>query len=160
MAKAKRAVPEGYQTLTPVLTLDECRKAMDWYKAALGAEELSSSTGPDGKVMHAELQIGSSRVMVHDSMLGDRGPKELGGSPAGMWLFVEDCDSVFNRAVSAGAKVRMRMDDQFWGDRCGTFVDPFGFGWAVATRKQDFTRAEMDQRAAEYFRKAGSAATG
>jgi len=156
MAKAKKAVPEGYQTVTPMLTFDECRKAIDWYKQALGAEELSCSTGPDGKVMHAEIRIGDTRMMVHDAMMGNKGPKELGGSPAGLWVFVEDCDTLFKRAAAAGATVRMLMDDQFWGDRCGTLTDPFGYGWSIATRKEDLTRAEMDQRAAEFFKQMGA----
>ena len=152
MAKAKKAIPEGYLTVTPILTLDECRKAIDWYKQAFGAEELACSLGPDGKVMHAEIRIGNARIMLHDAMMGAKGPKALGGSPAGLWVFVEDCDSLFNRAVTAGATVRMAMADQFWGDRCGTLTDPFGFGWSIATRKEDLTRPEMEQRQAEFFK--------
>ena len=152
MAKAARAVPQGYHTITPQLTLDDAAKMIDWYKRALGAKELSRSAGPDGKIMHAELQIGDSRVMVNDAMQGSKGPKEFGGSPTTMWLYVEDSDAVFNKAVAAGAKVQMPVDNQFWGDRGGAFSDPNGYTWWVATRKEDFTRAELDQRAQDFFK--------
>jgi len=152
MAKAKKAVPEGYHTITAQLTLDDAPKAIDWYKKALGAEELSRSTGPDGKIMHAELRIGDSRFMLNDAVMGGKGPKAIGGSPASLWIYVEDCDALFNRAVAAGAQIRMPMADQFWGDRCGTFSDPQGYSWSIATRKEDLTREEMDRRAAEFFK--------
>ena len=152
MAKASRAVPEGYHTITPQLTLDDAAKMIDWYKRALGAKELSRSEGPDGKIMHAELQIGDSRVMVNDPMQGAKGPKAFGGSPTTMWLYVEDSDAVFNKAVAAGAKVEMPVDNQFWGDRGGAFSDPNGYTWWVATRKEDLTRAELDQRAEDFFK--------
>jgi PhnB protein len=152
MAKAKRSVPEGYHTVTPMLTLDNAVQAIDWYKSALGAEEISRSLGPDGKVMHAELRIGDSRIMLHDAMMGNQSPKQLGGSPAGLWIYVEDCDSLFNRAVAAGAQVRMPMADQFWGDRCGVLVDPHGFGWSIATHKEDLTQEEIQQRQAEWMK--------
>lgn len=151
MAKAKQAVPEGYQTVTPVLTLDGARKAIDWYKKALGAEELSVSPGPDGKIMHAEIRIGSSKVMLNDPVMGNKGPKDLGGSPASLWLYVEDCDALFNRAVEAGGKVEMPLGDQFWGDRFGAFKDPFGYSWSIATHKEDLTREEIEVRQAEFF---------
>jgi PhnB protein len=152
MAKAARAVPEGYHTITPQLTLNDAAKMIDWYKQALGAKELSRSAGPDGKIMHAELQIGDSRVMVNDPMPGTKGPKELGGSPTTMWLYVEDCDAVFTKAVAAGAKAQMPVDNQFWGDRGGAFTDPNGYTWWIATRKEDLTRAELDQRAQDFFK--------
>src|SRR2546423_15013169 len=97
MSKAKKAVPDGYRTITPTLTLDDASRAIDWYKKALGAEELSRSTGPDGKIMHAELKIGDSRIMLNDPVMGNKGPKALGGSPTSLWVFVEDCDAFFNR---------------------------------------------------------------
>ncbi|MFL6201640.1 MAG: VOC family protein [Thermoanaerobaculia bacterium] len=151
MAKAKSPIPEGFQTVTPVLTLDDARKSIDWYKKALGAEEVSSHSGPDGKIMHAQLRIGSSPIMLHDAMMGFKGPLALGGSPAGLWIYVEDCDALFNRAVEAGGKVGMPMDDQFWGDRCGNFTDPFGFTWTIATRKEDLNEQELMQRQEEFF---------
>jgi PhnB protein len=152
MAKAKKAVPDGYHTITPQLTLDDAPKAIEWYKKALGAEEVSRSTGPDGKIMHAELRIGDSRFMVNDAIMGGKGPKAIGGSPASLWVYVEDCDALFNRAASAGGQIRMPLADQFWGDRSGTFADPSGYSWTIATRKEDLTKAEMDQRAAAFFK--------
>src|SRR2546422_7122029 len=102
MAKAKKAVPEGYHTVTPQLTLDNAAQAIDWYKKALGAEEVARATGPDGKIMHAEVRIGDSRIMLNDVVMGSQGPKAIGGSPASLWVYVEDCDALFNRAVAAG----------------------------------------------------------
>ena len=104
MAKAKSAVPEGHHTVTPQLTLDNAAQAIDWYKKALGAEEVSRAVGPDGKILHAEMRIGDSRIMLNDAMMGGKGPKALGGSPASLWIYVEDCDALFNRAVAAGAQ--------------------------------------------------------
>jgi PhnB protein len=150
MAKTKSAVPDGYHTVTPQLTLDNCAQAIDWYKKALGAEEGSRAVDPDGKVMHSELRIGNSRIMVNDPMMGAKGPKALGGSPAALWLYVEDCDALFNRAVGAGAQVVSgpmgAMQDQFWGDRCGSLTDPHGYVWTIATHKEDLTPEEMGQR--------------
>jgi PhnB protein len=152
MAQAKRKVPEGYHTITPQLVLDNAAEAIDWYKRALGAQELMRSNGPDGKIMHAELQIGDSRIMVNDPMGGGKGPKAFGGSPASLWVYVDDCDAVFNRAVAVGAKVTMPMADQFWGDRCGGFVDPQGYSWSIATHKEDLAPEEMNKRAQEFFK--------
>src|SRR5262249_3762816 len=136
MAKAAKPVPDGYHTITPQLTLDNAPQTIDWYKKALGAEEISRSVGPDGKIMHAELKIGDSRFMVNDGMMGSKGPQAFGGSPAGLWLYVENSDALFNRAVNAGAKVQMPIDTQFWGDRAGAVADPAGYTWWIATRKE------------------------
>jgi len=156
MAKAKSAVPQGYYTVTPQLTLDNAAEAIDWYKKALGAEEVSRAVGPDGKILHAELKIGNSRIMVNDAMMGGRGPKAIGGSPASFWLYVEDCDSLFNRAISAGGQIAHggmgNMQDQFWGDRSGSLTDPHGYTWTIATRKEDLTPAEMKQRQDEFMK--------
>jgi uncharacterized glyoxalase superfamily protein PhnB len=152
MAKAAKAVPSGYHTITPSLTLDNAAQSIEWYKKALGAEEISRSVGPDGKIMHAELKIGDSRFMMNDVMIGGKGPQAFGGSPASFWLYVEDSDALFNRAVGAGGTVAMPMADQFWGDRAGAFADPAGYTWWIATRKEDLTQAEMQQRAAEFFK--------
>ena len=150
MAKAKNAVPQGHHTVTPQLTLDHAAEAIDWYKKGLGAEEVARAVGPDGKIMHAEIRIGDSLIMVNDAMGGGKGPRAIGGSPVSLWLYVEDCDSLFNRAVAAGAQVPPgpmgQMADQFWGDRCGTFSDPHGYHWTIATRKEDFTPQELKQR--------------
>ena len=152
MAKAARPVPEGYHTLTPQLTLDNAAEMIDWYKRAFGASEVSRSVGADGKIMHAEITIGDSRVMMNDVVMGNKGAQEFGGSPVSFWLYVPDCDAVYDRAVGAGARVQMPVADQFWGDRGGAIIDPAGFIWWIATRKEDLTQAEMQQRAAEFFK--------
>jgi PhnB protein len=160
MANAKKAVPEGFSTVTPQLACDDAASLLDWYQKALGAKELSRSTGPDGKVMHAEIQIGNSRVMVNDAMMGAKGPLALGGSPASLWVYVDDADTLFNRAVSAGGQVRMPIADQFWGDRCGAIVDPGGYTWTFATRKEDLTMEEINARASEFFKQFAQQAAG
>ena len=156
MAKAKSPVPEGHHTVTPQLVMNNAAQAIDWYKKAFGAEEVARAEGPDGKIMHAEVRIGDSRIMLNDEMGGGKGPKAFGGSPASLWIYVEDCDAVFNRAVAAGAKVSDspmgRMSDQFWGDRCGTLTDPQGYSWTIATHKEDLTRQEIEQRQAEWMK--------
>jgi PhnB protein len=153
MAKAAKAVPEGYHSITPQLTLDNAAQTIDWYKSALGAEEISRSAGPDGKIMHAELKIGDSRFMVNDVMHGMKGPQALGGSPASLWIYVEDSDALFNRARSAGATVQMPLENQFWGDRAGCVTDPAGYSWWIASRREELTQAEIQARAAEFFKK-------
>jgi PhnB protein len=152
MAKAAKPVPEGYHTITPSLTLDNAATTIDWYKKAFGAVEVGRHLGPDGRVVHAEITIGKSRIMMNDVMMGGKGPKAYGGSPASLWIYTEDCDALFNRAVSAGAKVQMPLADQFWGDRGGCVADPEGYSWWIATRKEDLTDAELQQRAAETFK--------
>jgi PhnB protein len=156
MAKATSPIPQGFHTVTPQLTLDDAARAIDWYKQALGAEETGRATGPDGKIMHAELRIGDSRVMLHDAMMGAKGPKAMGGSPAALWVYVPDCDALFNRALSAGAQVvpgpMGQMQDQFWGDRCGTFTDPHGYSWTIATHKEDLTPEEIKVRQGEFMK--------
>jgi PhnB protein len=155
MAKAKQAVPQGFHTVTPQLTIDKCSEAIDWYKKALNAKEITRAVGPDGKIMHADLQIGDSHIMMNDAMMGGKSPKDLGGSPASLWVYVEDCDTLFNRALGAGGQVRGpmgQMADQFWGDRTGTLVDPYGYQWTIATHKEDLTPDEMKQRQEEFMK--------
>jgi PhnB protein len=154
MAKAAKPVPDGYHTITPQLTMDNAAKAIDWYKSALGAQEVSRSAGPDGKIMHAELKIGDSRFMLNDAMGGAKSAKALGGSPSAMWVFTEDADALFNRAVKAGGQVQVPLSDQFWGDRGGAVGDPEGYTWWIATRKEDLTPAELHQRAEAFFSQA------
>jgi len=160
MSKAKSAIPEGHHTVTPQLTLDNAVQAIEWYKKALGAEEMSRAVGPDGKIMHAEVRIGDSRIMLNDAMMGGKGPKTMGGSPASLWIYVENCDALFDRAVAAGAQVPPgpmgQVADQFWGDRCGTFTDPHGYRWTIATHKEDLTPQEMEQRQAEWMKQFAS----
>jgi PhnB protein len=164
MAKAKQPVPEGFHTVTPVLTLDDAKQAIDWYKKAFGAEQHGEvEVGPDGKVMHAELKIGDSLIMLHDAMGNAKDAKAMGGSPLSLWLFVKDCDTVFNRAIKAGARVNEgpmgQMADQFWGDRAGVLTDPHGYSWTIATRKEDLTRAELKERSAEFMKQFAPAHT-
>ena len=156
MTKATSPIPEGHHTVTPQLTLDNAAQAIDWYKKALGAEEVTRAVGPDRKILHAEVRIGDSLLMLNDAMGGGKTPKAFGGSPATFWIYVKDCDAVFNRAVAAGAKVdggpMGSMQDQFWGDRCGSLTDPQGYKWTIATRKEDLSRQEMEQRAAKWMK--------
>jgi uncharacterized glyoxalase superfamily protein PhnB len=156
MAKAKSAVPEGYHTVTPQLTLDDAAQAIDWYKKAFGAQEGTRALGPDGKVMHTELRIGNSKFMLNDAIMGSRGPKAIGGSPVSFWIYTEDADALFNRALTAGGSRAQgpmgQMSDQFWGDRCGSIVDPHGYTWTIATRKEDLTPDEIQRRQQEWMK--------
>jgi PhnB protein len=160
MAPAKSPIPEGFHTITPHLIFDDAAKAIDWYKNALGAKEISRSLAPDGKIMHAELQIGNSRFMLNDAMGGGKSAAASGGTPVGFWIYGPDCDALFNRAVTAGATVAPGpmglMMDQFWGDRCGMLTDPFGYRWSIATRKEDLTQEEMNRRAEAFFKQMAS----
>ena len=155
MAKAKKAVPDGHHTVTPVLVLDDAAAAIEWYRKGLGAEEVSRAVGPDGKIMHAEIRIGNSLIMMHDAMGGGKGPRAFGGSPVSLWLYVDDCDALFNRAVAAGATVPPgpmgQLMDQFWGDRSGTITDPHGYQWTIATHKEDLTQDELKQRMDDFM---------
>ena len=161
MATAKKPVPEGLHTVTPQLILDNAAQAIEWYKKALGAQETNRAVGPDGKILHAALRIGDSHLYLNDAMMGAKGPKTMGGSPASFWIYVEDCDALFNRAVAAGGKVAEgpmgQMADQFWGDRCGTLTDPHGYRWTIATHKEDLTPQEMEQRQAEWMKQFAAA---
>ena len=161
MAKAKNAVPEGHHTVTPQLALDNAAHAIDWYKKALGAEEVARYVGPDGKIMHAAIRIGDSLIMMNDEMGGGKSPRTLGGSPASLWIYVDNCDALFNRAVAAGARVGPgpmgQLADQFWGDRSGTITDPYGYQWTIATHKEDLTPQELDQRAKAFFQQHAAA---
>ncbi len=156
MAKAKSPIPEGYNTVMPQLVLDNAAPAIEWYKKALGAQEKGRAAGPDGKILHAELQIGSSRLFLNDAMGGSKTPKEYGGSPISFWVYGEDCDAVFNRPIAAGAQQAGgpmgQLQDQFWGDRWGTVNDPYGYTWTIATRKEDLTPQEMKQRQDEWMK--------
>ncbi len=156
MAKANSAIPQGLHSVTPHLIFDDAAGAIDWYTRAFGAVETGRAVGPDGKIMHAEIRIGNSVLYVNDVMGGAKSAKGLGGSPIGLWIYTEDADALFNRAVTAGATVAPgpmgQMQDQFWGDRCGTLVDPAGYQWSIATRKEDLTPAEMQQRQDEFMK--------
>jgi PhnB protein len=156
--RSTQPIPEGHYTVTPVLTLEGAQKALDWYKKALGAETLSVNLTPDGKVAHAEIQVGNSRVMLNDPMADAKSARQLGGSPVALWLYLEDCDRAFERAKAAGGKVNMPIADQFWGDRVGSVIDPFGIQWTFATHKEDVSEKEMNRRMEEFFSHAAETA--
>src|ERR1043165_3486641 len=144
--------PSPYHSITPHLCVRGAAKAIDFYKRALGAKELERATAPDGvSLMHAVLMIGDSVIMLHDEFpeAGGESPMSLEGSPVTLHLYVDDADEVFKRAVAAGAKVEMEMQDAFWGDRYGQFVDPFGHNWSVGTKREQVSRKEKDRRAGE-----------
>jgi PhnB protein len=155
-----KPIPDGYRTVTPYLTVKGAAQAIDFYKRAFGAQEIERMTGPDGKsVMHAEIKIGDSIVMLTDEMpqMGTRSPQTLGGTTASVFLYVPDVDSAFKRAVDAGAKATMPPADMFWGDRFGKLVDPFGHEWGMATHKEDLSPEEVRKRAAAAMASMGKA---
>lgn len=146
---AVKPIPEGYHTATPYLIIKGAADAIEFYKKAFGAAELFRFPAPDGKIGHAEIKIGDSPIMLADEYpdMGYKGPKSLGGSPVSLMIYVEDVDTVFNRAVNGGATVKEAVSDKFYGDRIGTLVDPFGHIWHVSTHKEDVSLEEMEKRA-------------
>ena len=151
-----KPVPEGFHTLTPHLIVSGANEAVDWYKKAFGATEIMRKAMPDGRLMHAEIKIGDSMVMMADCFpeYGQKSPKDLGTSTVVLSLYVPDCDAVWNQALAAGATVRFPLSDQFWGDRYGQLLDPFGHIWGICTHKEDVSPEEMDKRAREWSDKA------
>ena len=145
-------VPEGYRTVTPYLSVDDASAAIDFYQRALGAKERVRMSGPGGAIMHAELELGDSRVMLSDPFpqFTPRPPKELGGTSVSIFMYVEDVDAAFKQATDAGATSEMEPDDMFWGDRFGSLRDPFGHSWQLATHIEDVAPEEMDKRAEEF----------
>ena len=139
MATKVNPIPIGYHTATPYLTLNDCARAIDFYKKAFGAQEIMRMEGPGGKIGHAEIKIGDSAIMLADEMpgAGNRAPKTLGGTTVGVFLYVNDVDSSYKQAVDAGAKADKPPADMFWGDRFGQLTDPFGHSWSMATHKED-----------------------
>jgi len=140
--------PPGYHSATPYLTLNDCARAIDFYKKAFGAQEVMRMEGPSGKIGHAEIKVGDSFIMLADEMPGggNRAPKSLGGTTASVFLYVNDVDSSYKQAVDAGANSDMAPTDMFWGDRFGKLTDPFGHTWAMATHKEDVAPDEMRKR--------------
>jgi PhnB protein len=143
-----KPIPDGYHTVTPYLILRGAAAALEFYKKALGAKEVARYPMPDGTVAHAEIQIGNSRIMVGEESpeQGFRSPLTLGGSGSGILLYVEDVDAWFKRAVAAGGKVFRPVADQFYGDRTGTFTDPYGHHWTISTHVEDVGHEEMARR--------------
>ena len=144
-----KPIPDGYHTVTPYLAVDDAAEALEYYKKAFGAKERGRMEAPDGKIGHAEIQIGDSLVMLSDPFpqSATRTPKELGGTTTNVFLYVEDVDAFVQKALDAGATVTMEVADQFWGDRFGTITDPFGHVWAIATHIEDVPPEEMAERA-------------
>jgi PhnB protein len=145
-----KPIPDNYPRVSPYLFIDGAGAAIDFYCSVLGARERTRMPGPDGRVFHAELELGDSMIMLGDQNpdFDVRGPRAIGGTPMMMHVYVEDVDSVFERAVSAGAKALRPVEDQFYGDRSGRFEDPFGHRWDVATHVEDVPPEEMEKRAA------------
>jgi PhnB protein len=144
-----KPIPAGYHTVTPYLTLDDAGEAIEFYKDAFGATEKVRMEAPDGTIGHAELEIGDSIVMLADAMPQSttRPPRELGGTSAGVFLYVKDVDATVKQATKAGAKVTQEVSDMFWGDRFGSVKDPFGHVWSIATHIEDLTPEEIAERA-------------
>lgn len=153
-----KAIPEGFHTVTPCLTLKNSLEAIEFYKKAFGAKELGVFPAPDGKsTMHATIQIGDSILMMGDEMPGQgcKSAESLGASPISLYIYVPDADVAFKQAVAAGAMVTMPVADMFWGDRCGSLKDPFGYAWTIATHTRDLTGEEIREGAKSFFAKAG-----
>jgi PhnB protein len=153
MTASKNPIPKGYHTVTPSLTVRNAAEAIEFYKKALGAEELMRMKSPDGKVSHAELKIGDSIIFLNDELpnMGNKSPQSLGGTSGGLYLYVEDVDKTFKQAIQAGGKEKMAVTDMFWGDRYGQFADPFGHTWGISTRTRDLTEAEMAEEAKAFY---------
>src|SRR5262245_52883933 len=150
-------IPPGHTAVTPCITLNDTRAAIEFYKKAFGATERGRFEGPDGKIMHAEIEIGGAAVMMNDEVMGQRGPKSYGGSPASFYLYFEDADAAQKRAVAAGAKEISPVTDMFWGDRIGHIEDPFGYHWSVATRVRELSPEEIKEAGQEFMKQAAAA---
>jgi PhnB protein len=150
-ARAKvQPIPKGYHIITPSIVVRGAAEAIEFYKKAFGAKELGRMAGPDGKIMHAEIRIGDSIVMLSDEIpgMGSSAPQTVGGTSSSLMIYTRDVDALFAQAVAAGAKAVMPVGDQFWGDRYGVVSDPFGHRWQLATRKENLTPKEMARRGA------------
>jgi len=150
--------PEGYHTATPYLILQGAAKAIEFYKRAFGATELMRIDAPGDKIGHAEIRIGDSIIMLADEHpeMGFRGPQALGGTPVSLMLYVEDSDAMFAQAIAAGGTVQKPIQDQFYGDRSGQMIDPFGHVWTISTHKEDLTPAEIEARLAGMVKQPGT----
>jgi len=147
---AAKPIPDGYHSVTPYLCVKGAAQAIEFYKKAFLATERMRLAQPDGRVGHAELQVGDSVIMLSDEFpeMGARSPQSLGGSPVSIHLYVEDADAIFNQAVAVGAKIKRPIADQFYGDRLGGVEDPFGHTWWISTHKEDLSPQEIERRAA------------
>jgi PhnB protein len=149
-------IPAGYHTITPYITVRGGVKALEFYKQAFGATEIMRFQAPDGSIAHAEIEIGGSRVMLGDEMpaWGNRGPETLGGASGGLMIYLPNVDAAFARAIAAGAKEFKPVQDQFYGDRSGTVIDPFGHVWTLSTHIEDVSMDEMHRRCAKLMKQA------
>jgi PhnB protein len=147
---AVKPIPDGYHSVTPYLIIKGASKAIEYYKKAFGAVELFRMPGPNDMVMHAEIKIGDSPIMLADESqeMGWKSPTTYGGTPASLMIYVPDVDTVYKQALSVGGKELKPLMDQFYGDRSGTLTDPFGHVWTVATHKEDVSPDEMAKRMA------------
>jgi len=147
--KKVRYIPKGYNSVTPYLVVKGAAQAIEYYKKVFGATEILRMAGPDGRVGHAELQVGSSRIMLADEnpQMGYRSAESIGASPVSLLVYIRDCDKVVERAVAGGAKLLKPVQDQFYGDRSGFIQDPFGHLWGIATHIEDVSPKEMEERA-------------
>ena len=150
-----KPIPDGYHSVTPTLTIKGASEAIEFYKKDFDAKEIYRFPGSDDKsIMHAEIRIGDSAIMLCDEMpqMGCLSPTSIGGPSGSIYLYVNDADSVFNKAVSIGAKPMLPMMDGFWGDRIGALTDPFGHRWTIATRKKEMTVKEIQKAGAEFMK--------
>lgn len=148
MAHAVEPVPAGHSTVTPHLIVKNAAEALDFYKRAFGAKELARFEDPTGRIAHAEIQIGDSRLMLADEYpeMGARSPQSLGGSAVSLMVYVPDADARFKEALASGAKELRPLRDEFYGDRAGTVVDPYGHVWTIATHIEDVPAQELERR--------------
>src|SRR5580704_622559 len=159
MSNPVRAIPEGYHSISPSLTCKDAARAIEFYKSVFGATEIMRMPGPGGIIMHAELRIGDSVIFVNDEVPGIAVAPAPDGTPSSyLFLYTEDVDAVYNRAVSMGSKVAMPLENMFWGDRYGKVLDPFGHQWGVAQHVEDVAPAEMQRRSEEWTAKMAKAA--
>ncbi|MDE1876108.1 MAG: VOC family protein [Thaumarchaeota archaeon] len=150
-----KPIPDGYHSVTPTLTVKGASDAIEFYKKAFGAQEKMRFLGPDGKsIMHAEIKIGDSIIMLNDEYLqmGCMSPQSVGGTTNGIFLYVQNADETYNKAISAGAKSKTPMMDAFWGDRFGSILDPFGHVWSIVTHKKDMTVDEIKKAGEEFMK--------
>jgi len=158
LSKGTSSIPAGLHTVTPYLCVRGAAQAIDFYKKAFGARELMRMPSPDGRIAHAEIQVGNSVIMLCDEYpeMGTKSPQALGGSAASFMLYDDDVDAVFERAVAAGATVKQPLADMFWGDRFGQLTDPFGHDWSLAKHIEDVSPEEMARRGAAAMEQAKS----
>ena len=158
MAGKVKSVPEGYNSVTPYLTIKGAARAIEFYVKAFGAVEVMRLASPDGGIGHAELKIGDSKIMLSDEFpgMGSRSPESFGGTPVAIHLYIADVDTVVLKAIDAGAKLTQPVQDKFYGDRSGCITDPFGHNWYISTHAEDMSLEEMQRRANEFMKKQAS----